>query len=375
MRKPYFVKECMLSEFSFNKPNQSDELEPEAYLYNIETFHETSHETPHADLSDSAAESKPLMALLNELPTTQTDEPENKYNFLRYPAPYRPTTLPEPPQGASKPDEAAVDVAFLPPLPYPHADILWPEANNHLMEPPAPVMVDFLGAEKLNLLEKQPLADNTNGTQEDSWKTVKLVAREIAETLILTIIIFFLIQSVIRNFRVVGTSMVNNLHDGQYLIIDKLSYSWLFTDILGIGGIQRGDVIVFEPPTNPEDDYVKRVIGLPGEEIEVLSGQVFVDGVPLDEPFEPRPGSYTMPPMTVGENELFVLGDNRNNSNDSHNWGTLPQENIVGRAWVSYWPPDEWGIIPRDRPSVEATLLHFIESLVPSANAETESVE
>ncbi|MBE7552218.1 MAG: signal peptidase I [Anaerolineales bacterium] len=218
-----------------------------------------------------------------------------------------------------------------------------------------------------------PPLDDEPPTEEkpSGWQTAWAVVREVGETIILTLVIFFLIQTVIRNFRVVGTSMVNNLHDGQYLIIDKLSYSWLVTDILGMGGPQRGDVIVFEPPNRPGEDYVKRIIGLPGEKVEIRAGQVFINGERLDEPFQPMPGSYNMSnPVIVPEGQVFVLGDNRNNSNDSHNWGTLPMGNIVGRAWLSYWPPDEWGVIPRDEPTEQATLKHFLNELVPSANAD-----
>ena len=205
------------------------------------------------------------------------------------------------------------------------------------------------------------------------WRTAWAITREVGETVILTLIIFLLIQLVIRNFRVVGTSMVGNLHDGQYLIIDKISYSPFLTDNLDIGGPKRGDVIVFKPPRNPNDDYVKRVIGLPGEKVQIIQGQVFINDQPLEEPFQPVPGTYSMStPVIVPEDQVFVLGDNRNNSNDSHNWGPLPVENIVGRAWISYWPPDQWGTIPRDTPTEEATLWHFLNDIIPSANAHNE---
>jgi signal peptidase I len=167
--------------------------------------------------------------------------------------------------------------------------------------------------------------------------------------------------------------MVNNLHDGQYLIIDKVSYNPILNDILGIGGPKRGDVIVFKPPRNPGDDYVKRVIGLPGEKIQVVKGQVFVNDQLLEEPFQPNTGTYSMPaPVIVPQNQIFVLGDNRNNSNDSHNWGPLPMENIVGRAWLSYWPPDQWGTIPRDGPTDEATIWYLLNQFTPNANAHNE---
>jgi signal peptidase I len=218
-----------------------------------------------------------------------------------------------------------------------------------------------------------PLADPPLEEEKPSgWKTAWAVLREVGETIILTLIIFFLIQTVIRNFRVVGTSMVNNLHDGQYLIIDKFSYNPWLPEYFGVSGPQRGDVIVFEPPNRPGEDYVKRIIGLPGETVEVKNGQVFINGQPLDEPFQPNRGTYTSGPITVPADQVFVLGDNRNNSNDSHNWGPLPIEKIVGRAWISYWPPDEWGVIPRDKPTEQATLKYFINELVPQANAGSE---
>ncbi|GAB4547929.1 MAG: signal peptidase I [Anaerolineae bacterium] len=189
-----------------------------------------------------------------------------------------------------------------------------------------------------------------------TWETVKTVVREILETIILTVIIFFLIQTVVRNFRVVGTSMEPNLHDSQYLIVDKISYR--------LGEPQRGDVIVFEPPNRPGEDYVKRVIGVPGDLVEIQNGQVYINGNPLDEPYVVYAGSYSMSPRRVGAGELFVLGDNRNSSSDSHNWGMLSQDKVVGKAWISYWPPSQWGIIPRDAPAASATVGHLIESLV-----------
>lgn len=219
-----------------------------------------------------------------------------------------------------------------------------------------------------------PASDEPGPAQasRSSWQTAWAVVREVGETIILTLIIFLLIQTVIRNFRVVGTSMVDNLHDGQYLIIDKLSYNPLVTNILGLGGPVRGDVIVFEPPNRPGEDYVKRIIALPGETVEVRSGQVFINGIPLEEPFQPSGMSYTMRPQVVPPGTVFVLGDNRNNSNDSHNWGPLPIENIVGRAWLSYWPPENWGAIPRDAPTETATLKHWLTELVPNASAGSE---
>lgn len=191
-----------------------------------------------------------------------------------------------------------------------------------------------------------------------TWKAIRDTVVEVAETVVMTLLIFFLLQLVVRNFKVVGDSMIPNLHDGQFLVIDKLSYRF--------GGPKEGDVIVFRPPGLPPGDkenYVKRVIALPGQTVEVKSGQVYVDGKLLLEPYMPRTGSYSMSPRQIDEGEVFALGDNRDNSNDSHNWGTLPQENIVGRAWICYWPPEMWGLIPRDAPTSARTLVALVERL------------
>ncbi|MDM8520017.1 signal peptidase I [Anaerolineales bacterium HSG6] len=287
----------------------------------------------------------------------------------------RPVQLPEPtnPEQPLPPYQPDIDqTIFLPSLPTPHTDILWADVESFPIEPtPIEPVIDFLADEKLRLLRKHAAdsAIDEDAQEATRWKTFKAVVKEIGETILLTVIIFFLIQAFIRNFRVVGTSMVNNLHDGQYLIIDKVMYNPLITEVIGIGGIQRGDVIVFEPPNRPEDDYVKRVIGLPGETVEIIQGQVYINNELLDETFKPRTGSYSMAPVTVEPEHIFVLGDNRNNSNDSHNWGTLPIRNIVGRAWLSYWPPSDWGYIPRDIPSEQATLKTILGDIVPSANA------
>ena len=175
------------------------------------------------------------------------------------------------------------------------------------------------------------------------WGTARPLIREAIETIILTAIIFLLIRSVAQNFRIEGYSMEPNFHDGQYLITDKISYR--FHDI------ERGDVIVFQYPRAPQRDFIKRVIGLPGEKVEIRHGVVYINGKRLEEPYGPNPGSYSWGPETVPKDSYFVLGDNRNNSSDSHTWGMLPRKNIVGKAWAIYWPPSSWGLVAYPRPT------------------------
>ena len=162
------------------------------------------------------------------------------------------------------------------------------------------------------------------------------LVREIVETALLTAIIFLLVNAATGRFKIDGSSMEPNLHNDEYVIVDKVTY--LF------GKPQRGDVVVFYLEGQPKD-YIKRVIGLPGETIEVSNGTVFVDGQPLDESYV-TPSNVTYPQRQLGEDEYFVLGDNRGNSSDSRSFGPIHVSNIVGRAWIVYWPPADWAIVP-----------------------------
>ena len=164
------------------------------------------------------------------------------------------------------------------------------------------------------------------------------ILREILITLILAVIIFFVLQNAIQRSPVVGISMEPSFKDGQQLIVNKAVYH--FRDP------ERGEVIILHPSTNPEMSYIKRVIGIPGDTLEVKNGAVYVNGVKLDEPYIKEPPAYTFEEERIPANEYFVLGDNRNNSNDSHNDWTVPRQNMVGKAWLSIWPADTWGPIP-----------------------------
>jgi signal peptidase I len=120
------------------------------------------------------------------------------------------------------------------------------------------------------------------------------------------------------------------------VLVSRLAYK--------IGQPERGDIIVFALPTDQSQDLIKRVIGLPGETIRIEDGKVTVNGNILEEPYISQSPVYNGQ-WAVGEDQLFVLGDNRNNSKDSHQWGLLPRENVIGKALLIYWPPSEWKFI------------------------------
>lgn len=176
--------------------------------------------------------------------------------------------------------------------------------------------------------------EETAQTTELGWSAV---LKDLLETVILTLIIFLLIRTVVQNFKVDGMSMEPNFHNGQFLLVSKLSYR--------LGEPQRGDVIVFRYPRDPARDFIKRVVGLPGETVEIRNGQVFINGAPMSELAAITPAHYTVRPTTLGPDELYVLGDNRPNSSDSHSWGPLPMNMVIGKVILSYWPPDTWGLV------------------------------
>lgn len=162
--------------------------------------------------------------------------------------------------------------------------------------------------------------------------------REVLITIILALIIFFAARATLQTFVVVMTSMEPNFHDGQRLVVNKAVYFF--------GDPERGDVVVFKAPNGRQEDFIKRIIAMPGDTVEVKNGFVYINGTELDEPYIKSPPQYTLPEREVPENEYFVLGDNRNNSNDSHNDWLLPRENVIGKAWLSTWPPARWGLVP-----------------------------
>jgi signal peptidase I len=182
------------------------------------------------------------------------------------------------------------------------------------------------------------------------WNGPKKFAIELVQTILLMGVLFLGIRGVVQNFRVEGPSMQPTLTSGEFLWVNKAAYfEWNGQYLLG--GPQRGDIAVLRPPDTTEDiDLIKRVIGLPGDQLRVQHGEVFINGRPLGEPYITLQASYNYPldgyDATVPAGQYFVLGDNRANSRDSHLGWFVPAENLVGRAWLSYWPPAAWGIMP-----------------------------
>lgn len=159
---------------------------------------------------------------------------------------------------------------------------------------------------------------------------------EVLETVLPALVIVLVINAFLAQAtRVEGQSMEPNLHNDQRLIIEKISYH--------LHPPQRGDIIVLQLPNRQTDPLIKRVVGLPGETVEITNGQVLINGQPLNEPYLNQFTYQGMPPKVVPPGEVFVLGDNRGFSNDSRAFGFVPFSDIIGRAWFRYWPPLEIG--------------------------------
>jgi signal peptidase I len=168
--------------------------------------------------------------------------------------------------------------------------------------------------------------------------------RDTAETVIAAVLIFVALQATTQSFEIDGRSMVPTFLDHQRVLVNRFVYTRSSVSLMGeegylFHGPQRGDVIVFKPPTNEQTDFVKRVIGVPGDVVDIRDGEVYVNGERTDYvDVETDERSFFDFPITVPDNEYFVLGDNRRASNDSRNWGYVHANDIVGRAWVLYWP-------------------------------------
>ena len=179
--------------------------------------------------------------------------------------------------------------------------------------------------------------------------------RESIEAIVLAVLVLVFIQFSIQNFKVEGSSMKPTLESGQYLVVNKLVY--FRVDMQRLSRLvpfwessegkeyflfhppQRGDVVIFHAPIDTRRDFVKRVVGVPGEQVEIRGNGVYVDSRLLKEPYlEGLDTTRVMGRINLKEGEYFVMGDNRLGSNDSRDWGPVPLDNIIGRVWCVYWP-------------------------------------
>jgi len=177
---------------------------------------------------------------------------------------------------------------------------------------------------------------------------------EIVETVVLTAIIFIALQSfVAQPFKVEQVSMRDTIEEGQYVLVDKLTPHF--------DGYHRGDIIVFAPPANAEiqagKPYIKRIVGVAGDRVAIANGRVTVNGTALDEPYlfavdgtaQPTTSHGETSTWTIPADSLFVMGDHRERSADSRDFGPILVRDVIGRAWLRYWPLPALGILPTDR--------------------------
>jgi signal peptidase I len=168
---------------------------------------------------------------------------------------------------------------------------------------------------------------------EHSWKEWWQKQGESIRIIIFSILVASLLRWFVIEPRYIPSgSMEPTLKINDRIMVEKISYRWRAP--------KRGEIIVFEPPFPGGKAYIKRIIGLPGEKIAIQGGKVLINGEALQEPYILEEPDYEIPPYIIPPGYYWVMGDNRNNSNDSHIWGFLPQENIMGRAVLRFWPPD-----------------------------------
>ncbi len=169
---------------------------------------------------------------------------------------------------------------------------------------------------------------------------MKAFLRDVLTTFLLAAVVYFGLRYTIQDYVVRQSSMEPNFHEGQRVLVNKVVYKFRAP--------ARGDVIILHPPQYPDPQaipFIKRIIALPGESVDIRNGVVRVNGVALNETYVKEPPSYTFYLAKVPENEYFVLGDNRDNSDDSHRGWTVPRQNLIGKAWLSIWPPGKWGLV------------------------------
>ncbi len=193
------------------------------------------------------------------------------------------------------------------------------------------------------------------------------LVREIVETGLLAILVFLAVRASVQHYRVEGHSMDPTLDNGEFLLVNSLSYSeinladvarWVpFWEVDGsdeirhvFHGPRRGDIVVLHRRQRGQGDLVKRVIGEPGETLEIRAGVVYINGRALIEPYVREPWRGELQALRIPAGQYFVMGDNRNESFDSRSFGLVPEDDIVGKALASWWPRSQWGLAPNESP-------------------------
>src|SRR5512133_879894 len=185
-------------------------------------------------------------------------------------------------------------------------------------------------------MTEQPIQEQVLPVETEKKSGFRRALVEILQTLLLAVLLYFAIDAVFARVRVVNISMQPTFVGGDVRLVNKLAYK--------IGKLHTGDVVIFHNPSDLEEDYIKRLIGKPGDVVRVEGGVVFVNDTPLREEYIAAPPYYTGE-WLVPQGSVFVLGDNRNQSSDSHSWGFVPLEDLVGKALVVYWPLDAVKVI------------------------------
>ncbi len=209
----------------------------------------------------------------------------------------------------------------------------------------------------------------TYQSEQPASPPMRNIVKGLLETAIYILLVFVIVRSMVQNFKIEGSSMEPTLHSGQYILVNKMAYFTFDLNaplrllpgnedlpphyVYPLSIPKRGDVVVFEFPNDIRKDYIKRVIGLPGETVSIRDGKVYINDELLDEPY--LQGTLTQchagttcdsEPVVVPEGMIFVMGDNRANSSDSRDWDALPLEHLIGQAWLLYYPVDDLGFIP-----------------------------
>ncbi len=193
----------------------------------------------------------------------------------------------------------------------------------------------------------------TTKSTQGSNQNIKSILRDIIITLLIAVVVYLGLRTAVQSYRVDGPSMLPNFETGQWVLVNKLVYKFHEP--------QRGDVIIFRSPHDANKNLIKRVIGFPGESIELKDGTVYIhkangDVVSLIETYIPDPDTKPFVGQKIPEDNYFVLGDNRRVADDSRYGWLVPKEDISGKAWLSTWPPSDWGLAANRHPTEEIVL-------------------